>query len=163
MITRERTRKCLMCNWVCLGNLQNDVCFPENQPQNGFPQQQINPRSHVKDPLMNPTYMYIYICIYNRRIYIMYAMRTSTYSISTLGMVAKNFVFCRPPVKMNRTKKTKKPKNMPRTAIIGMYKGCASWSLPPPWASSVRRPPHGCPASAKQRGCNGPCLYLPFG
>ena len=28
-------------------------------------------------------------------------------NISTLGMVAKNFVFCRPPVKMNRTKKLK--------------------------------------------------------
>ena len=34
-------------------------------------------------------------------------------NISTLGMVAKNFVFCRPPAKMNRTKKLKK---MPRTA-----------------------------------------------
>ena len=31
--------------------------------------------------------------------------------ISTLGMVAKNFVFCRPPVKMNRTKKLKKKKH----------------------------------------------------
>ena len=35
--------------------------------------------------------------------------------ISTLGMVAKHFVFCRPPVKMNRTKKLKK-KSTPRTA-----------------------------------------------
>ena len=39
--------------------------------------------------------------------------------ISTLGMVAKNFVFCRPPVNMNRTK-NKKTKNMPRTAKPSM-------------------------------------------
>ena len=39
--------------------------------------------------------------------------------ISTLGMVAKNFVFCRPPVKMNRTQKLKNKKtNMPRTVKI---------------------------------------------
>ena len=41
--------------------------------------------------------------------------QVSTRFISTLGMVAKNFAFCRPPVKMNRTTQTKKPKNMPRT------------------------------------------------
>ena len=37
--------------------------------------------------------------------------------ISTLGMVAKNFVFSRPltPSKNEQNQKTKKPKNMPRT------------------------------------------------
>ena len=33
-----------------------------------------------------------------------------TVAISTLGILAKSFVFCRPPVKMNRTKKQKKTK-----------------------------------------------------
>ena len=52
-----------------------------------------------------------------------------SFDISTLGMVAKSFAFCRPPVKMNRTKK-----NMPRTVklmIHGMRHGLMPFCFGP--------------------------------